>query len=627
MTEIEGTAAETGLTPKEGLLVIDAEFAERVAGVSPVKKYVVLLNPFFWGDGDPHGVISDIAREAGVSFSSGVEIDSVERLDYVLVMIANNPDISDADKLNFFRSLKARSDELLVDWVVEDGGDGIVDVRSHRPLSATYVLSPHDLGERERELVSIKDAISSRARAIIAQLPEGQRQLGRNVFNPSVGYTESVGVYSVAAVLRGDDVNIDAVGFARLEVLRWYREYVNVLLAQTRIDRHMAEDQQDGGFFYDSGRVGDVYGGEHAGVLSRYAYFLDMHMGASRALDIHPPGVRDRLVAVDPATESLLMGNQVISAAIDVEQLISDDEERVIFEEQLAALRGELDRKLGDNEIEIVVRGVLLRLGILTPDADRVQQAQAYLAGNPPDEYRSTYVPVVKKGGRGFSVNHRYSVFVIGAGRSRSVRGLLKIISHEVGHVFQRIARSGTELSAFQSLPTLGRSSILAESGAIRLEAIVTALLGEDPRLLNRYHYDMVVMLMQGGNFWDVYNVALSAVKQRDGTVAEGISPREARVALKAAMRVYNLGGATGDPQRREGRLPTSTSLLRYVYQGIPPYNQYPYYVSGIPSHRLELASLLSEPRVDDKPITEGTVIRAVVGALHEYLFASNSRD
>lgn len=349
-----------------------------------------------------------------------------------------------------------------------------------------------------------------------------------------------------------------------------------------------------------------------------------MHLGRAsidvKGVDADKAGRRKYVVALPRGLERPGMLPSEITVAADIKQLIPDQAERLTFQRQVAGLQSIAERQVTAAQIVEIINSALESLGLLTHPELREAQITRHAQKSAPLDYSETYVATKRAGARGFSVNNTYSVLVVPEGKSRTVVDLAKTLSGEFAHIIQRVSRSRSQLGAVSRLPSLGRSKVLAEAGAAKLEAMAGELFGEPPRTLNRYHYDMVMKLVQGGSFWEVYNVALGAIKERDGTAQAGVTSKEARTALKTVMRVYELGGATADPARPEGRRPTSTTLLRYVLQGVPPYDQVPYYVSGVPSHRPEVTALLPEPIVGGRMITEGTILRSVVGALHHIL-------
>lgn len=250
MPETEGGEAqryELVTLTREGLFARDAELAERLTSLPPVQSRVLLLNPFFWSHRSAAEEVATIAQEANIALRQGVMLDSVERLDYVLVMVANDPTVDMKHKIDFFDALRARSDELLVAQAVTSGSTGVVDIKTARPLSATYVLNPEIVLQREWLLVELKSDIKVWAGQLMEPMRHqrhGFFERALNVFIPTRGSTSRTGIDELGQVLRGDTTDQKTLTYAQLELLRLYREYVNLELAHVRVDRRMVEDQQ-----------------------------------------------------------------------------------------------------------------------------------------------------------------------------------------------------------------------------------------------------------------------------------------------------------------------------------------------------------------------------------------------
>ncbi len=615
MKNPETPQEETKMYPvcetREQLLELDTKLADALIGLSSIRTRTITINAFFI-KGDSFSlddfkesvlekVSSDTARDVFVSEFNNAQISCYRELDSVLVRIANNSEIDMEAKMSIFNSVKAQADKLFREYIVNSIDNNTVPETSVLPVTVHYVLNPEDTKIKLDNLRALKEQIKGTVNRCREVLPEELRVVAWNRYIPPHGDEDVQDHFTELKQVVQGDLDNDTLIIAQMQLLRIYRERINLMLVDV-IREDLVSSEQRGFSEEIVLRIGNEYSAERRRRTRRFANFKFQHFGEMRASVIHSRLDGRNFVSVDPRTREFIASGEydMVPVRMTAEQLPEETRNKLIKLQECAGER------YGSSVYSKILKRILYRLGVLSSPEVGAVQIQRYEQNSTPDEGIKTYTIHEEEGRRGLALSNRYRLLIIPSSLGSDLAKMLSRFSHEIVHIIQRISRDDSQLAAVRRLTALGRSDILADAGAIKMEATVLSLFGRE-RAVNSYQYKMLEAYMQGGNFWDVFNTVYREIQQRENKFDKPMKrERQIGVVYKAVMRLYSNMGAPADRLRPEGRYPTNYSYLRYFLQAFPPYNDVPFYISGIPSH--ELASGIHEfiPPFRDK---EGNIV------------------
>jgi len=619
---------------REGIKALDEQLALALEEVVHVRVVTIILNAFFISsDFEP----ADLKQKVSSTFSDiAAELDepsddlttlldedkhysNFEALDQCLCKIANSDTLSLSLKTKFFNAIKAAADKRLNAYISDSVDDRNLVLRNAElPITASYVLDPGAALERLESLRYLKKQIKNAAAACMEALPKESRDSSWHKYVPETEGIQKPLSELVKVVINEDDLDKEEVITAQMQLLRLYREYINTLIAQTIFKEKIVEEQTDTQTINPL-RVGESYSKERMRQTRRLALFDSWHLGRKRASDINTQMDPGNRIAIDPRIDELIASGdyKTMPITLEVEDILSEEQLQ-----RLRILKEHAGKKLNSDTYHLILKNILDKLGLLSSSDDTSTQIDAYLEARKGVEYH-TYAVYVKDGSRGFALDNRYNLFILPDKISSDLARTLSRFAHEVTHILQRHSRRSAALTILKKFPSVGRSGILADAGAMKIEALVLSLFDRQ-REVNRYHYDMLVSFIRGGNFWDIFNVANESVRKRElQSPAPKSKKAQIKSAFKVVMRLYNNLGAPGDLERSEGRYPTSTAFLRYLLQAFPPYNKIPFHISGIPSNELglKLQGFIPTPiSASGQEITEGVLLGVIVDSAYEIL-------
>lgn len=624
------------------LQLMDQGLAEVLNNVVQVRPRTITINAYFLDETGTSSQLQDtfddilIKVEEKLSnqvpqgefsvikefFSHTDSFKSIRALDTLLCGIANSDNISLPLKTKLFDAIKGGADRRLKEYIKEsfDNQDSVPE-DTKLPVSASYILNLSAASERLQALRDLKKQIKGTARECRMKLPEGSRDSAWDKYHPVKAeiqepLSELRGVVKEEMVV--DNVNVI---MAQMQLLRIYREYINTQIAKVLLEERIAREQV-GSYSEESLRIGKSYSPERMRNTRRLARFSSLHFGQTRASDINPAMERGNLVAADPRTGGLLDsgGYSTIPVMTEAEAIPSME-----HQQRLSTLKEYGEDRLDSNTYRLILERILGKLGLLSPSGGASDQIDAYLEARKGVEYH-TYTVYVKDGARGLALNNRYNLFILPQEISSDLAGALSRLAHEVAHMLQRHSRRLSVLTILKKFPSVGRSGVLADAGAMKVEALVLSLFDRQ-RAVNRYHYDILVSFIRGGNFWNIFNVAYKSIRERELQLSVPKSKKaQISSALKVVMRLYNKLGAPGDQRRPEGRYPTDTSFLRYLLQAFTPYSDVPFYISGIPSNELglKLQAFIPTPKdAANQEIDERVLLGVIIDSAYEVLEGS----
>ncbi len=644
--------SEFGSTTKaETLLNADKEFAERVRALPKTKKSIIYISAFFWRDRTvhirtdtqrvslPRNISAeifqlwertdkeDISPQAIALMQSILEnhtlITNIDQLDRLLAEIANNENIPTDLKDKFFGKVRSAADRHLAQWTEEQlqGNEMVSDATL--PISATYVLNPNDAEERMQALRDLKAEIKRRARETGVEdhldifMPAVQKGEVQAPLKKSKNFGDLIGILYAQDDNEADQFDPD---IAKLELLRLHRESLNTLIAKELVLQKVAEEQRD--MPDQPMRIGDEYSAKHRKFSRRLGLFMQAHYGTVKDERLMPQSGGNLI----PTDSELINLTKQAATLIEVDKRVSLSTEQT---ETLNQLKTEMDREVEPSEMSQIILIALQKLGIASDTQTGQQQIRAYQRGEKPVQTTKFY-PYQRDGQKALTVLPSYGLVLLPkeAELTRSIVQFLPTAAHELTHVLQQVAKE-RGIPTLDLLATLGRSEITAEAGAMYVQALMMNLFDKEMKM-SLYHYEALTTFMSGGTFWDIFNINFQHILEIDEIPSPPQTEDEKRerqkairTAIRRTKRVYVNLGAPGDPQREEGRYPTSTALIRYTLQALSKYaareGKSPF-VSGIPSHREEVASITPVPMLNGEKIEPQHLIRAVIEAAGEVL-------
>lgn len=568
-------------------------------------------------------------------------------------------------KTKFFDSLKAIiEDNLNKSLLGELTEANAISPRRILPVSAYYVLNIDDSLERIQKLIDLKRLIKNQLTAIFNELRNDSSETilnkyGDYIVDSEIEEYENERNYSETApqqyitnsipqtsntdstaeleeLLNSDNnlVSTNKLRIAKIQLLRIYREYINTLISDSKITNIIIDEQLKGAF-EDGLRIGGLDSPlkeiQRRKANRRIALFESAHEGFIKSSEINFALEAKNLLPVSPEIIDLwLDGEQMNVEAMDIKSELSDEQlymlnsllplkdTRIPQSKTRAISIDDKFRDLPDGIPERIIKRSLELVGVYSPIEVEAYQIESYDRKLPTDGNIKTYGVKISPSGN-VAVNHKYRLFILSESYQRSLKALMTSIAHEFGHIFQRIARDNSTLPGLSKLSTIGRSDILAESGAIKMDSIMQSLFG-DTREINTYHFDALRLIIEGKNYWEIFNEIFKILSEKNSRNNEGQSKAELiKITLRTISRAYGNLGSTGS-ETNQGRYPSTAGLLAYTYQGMDKYSDLPFYVSGIPSHRINLKNFIPQPYVGTTPITETLIIGKIIEATYEVL-------
>jgi len=593
--------------------------------------------------------------------------DTVRIVDSCLLDIANSPSIPLKTKSKFFELLGGIIDRNISKWLANQlYSKDSMPTSSVLPINVSYILDiPNALSRTER-LEEIKAFIKSESTSILKELRTDPSEEILNRYGDYVIDTEAeeyefqrryeIGLSeyiesSIPAQIKEDatdelkevltstedTISLRTVRMAKIQLLRIYREYVNILLNGKNLTRLLIDEQSPSESLEleTDLRVGGKDSPQREvkrrRVNRRVALFEAVHMRPVQSHEVNSFLDNNNYLPVSQKIiDFWLEGEKTRTESATIK--LTEDQQRKL--EVLKSIKESrlLQKYIVDGTTEVngipeglpekITQRALQMLGIGSPKEVADQQIEIADKKLPPDKNIKTYAVKVNPSGN-VAVNHHYRLFILQETYDKTLKGLMTSIAHEVGHIFQQGAADSSILPGMHLLTSLGRAEISGEAGAIKVDAAMQSLFGAS-REVNTYHFDIVRLITEGKNYWEIFNEVFRILSERNIRNNEGLSKDDLiKITQRSVMRGYGNLASMSNPTN-EGRYPTSTGFLSYNYQGIPGIVNQPFYVSGVPIHRNDLKEFMPQPHVNGEPVTEAIIVGKIIEAAYQVLVENN---
>ena len=594
-----------------------------------------------------------------------VEVTKI--IDSYLVEIANSTTIPLKTKNKFFELLKTLAEEKNNQNILADiKANGEVPTNRVLPINIHYVLDADNSIKRTEKLRSLKrfikkelattkvDHVEDSDESIFSKYgdyvvdPEAQdweiERRHDEIVDSNIQINATDNTSDLKTLLNSEDeyVSLDTYRLAKTQLLRIYREFINSKLSGVTINQRLVDEQTgvSGDTTSDPLRFGgddsEEKGKTRSRATRRIALFDSAHLGLVKAHAVNfaldnrnylpvSQNLIDFWLEEDAKQVEVSNVREKLSAP-QIEMLkqlegISDYK----LPQKKSAITTELteqEKNTPDGLPEKIIQRVLEKMHLASDPETAIKQINAFDSLEKPEENNGKFAVKVKRTGN-FAIEGNHRLFVMGETQHSPLPKLMASIAHEFGHIFQIQSWSESTLPGLKSLESgLGRSDTIAESGAIKLEALMKSLFGIE-REVNTYHFDVIRMIAEGKNYWEIFNEIFRIIKDRSERNNENKSNKIiAKNAQKAITRALGNLGAIGSTNN--GRYPTSAGSTFYTYQALTEYSNQPFYVSGIPSNREDLKDFLPQPIIDGEPVTEEFIIGTIIEATYEILTENN---
>lgn len=513
------------------------------------------------------------------------------------------------------------------------------------PINISYILNPEMVADRDIKLRRLKDRLQIQASLLFQHSASEyiEKLHGDELIDAEEEYYRQGAFYKInkeellensipkhieegyplelMAILNGETSSITfrQLNIAKIQLIRIYREFVNTIISSEIIDSRIVNEQEENPEIrlrvgYDEDERSES---QRRKQTRRLELFNMWHMGTVNASQINPQLPAENLVPLSQNLLDFTGGKKSIDNTKDaiINSFTIEQKRRLAILESLSDYQFE---EGVDGIPSAIYARFLKKLGIGTPDDMIAEQLELSDKKLPNTKFR-TYTVKVRPGGT-VAVDNSYRTLLIPRTWKPKLSAILKSIQHEAGHLAQQLSRDQSLLPGINILSGLGRSGTLAEAGAIKSEALMTNLLG-DEREINTYHVDIVKGIIEGKNYWEIINSVLRILFDRNIRNNENKSKEDlVRTAIKTVSRAYGSLGAMGNISKVDGRYPTEASFLSYTYQGLPEFSNQPFYMSGIPAHRTDLQEFMPQPQVEGVPIDEKLIAEIIIDSAYEVL-------
>src|SRR5260221_1690683 len=595
--------------------------------------------------------------------------EAVRVIDSALCDIANDESIPLTTKAKFFNKMKLIADTRFEKRITRNvSQSGAMNPEDILPIKASYILNAQDCIERRIRLKQIKSLIKEETSSELATLQDPSAEILDNFGDLIIDveaedyyreetYNKAKADMNDSSVplnlkegnpdelleilsLKSGEISIKKLALAKIQLLRIYREYLNLVLAGEKsaevviLEENREIDLENPLVLKknDELRLGANDSQEKSNArrkaTRRLAVFNSLHIGTVGADVLNPKLDKGNQL---PVSQEIIDFSKAENGSINVENVygeLTPEQQR-----RFTRIKPHLNRRIyqkkpkemAENSIDAIdlprkiISKALINLGIGSTAEETAVQIENAENKIPKNEVTTKKYGVHVKGSANVAIDHTYRLFVIPETINRQIIEIMAMAAHEFGHIYQQIARDGSILPGLNKMSGFGRAGILAESGAIKSEAVMSKLFNKK-RDINTYHFEIIRMLIEGKNYWEVFNQVFGMLKKQSDESKDGKSFADlAKTTIRGINRAYNNLGSMGK-ESGEGRYPTNAEFLSYTYQAMDEFSKQPFYVSGIPAHRTDLKNFLSTPMLDGKPITEAAISGAIIDSTYETL-------
>lgn len=591
-------------------------------------------------------------KEIIQSFDFGSPLDLKElisKIDKLLLEVIKNESIPLTAKSKFFQKIKGICEVNHQNSVANkiQMTESTISLSQDMPLpvNVSYILNPEMISERDAALRRLKNSIQTQE-SLLFQYSASEyieKIHGTDLIDAEEEYYRQSEFYNsnkpelventvpknkkegypleLIVILKGGpkEVTFRQLNMAKIQLLRIYREFINTLITTEIIDNRIIEEQLSE--LENSLRIGIDETSEaeikRRKQTRRISLFDMLHMGTVAANKVNPNMTSENQVPLSQEVLDYTGGTKPANTSRELFISKLTKEQRRRFE-VLESLKDYQFDETQDGIPSRIYRRFIEKLGIATPLEDVDEQLELSEKKIPNNKFK-TYTIKVRPGGT-VAVDHGFRTILIPRTWKPKLSSILISIQHEIGHVAQQLSRDQSFLPGVNILSGLGRSGTLAEAGAIKSEALMAELLTKE-REINTYHVSIVKGIIEGKNYWELVEMVLKTLFERNIRNNENKSKEElARTAIKTVNRAYSSLGAMGNKTDPHGRYPTCAGFLSYTYQGLPEFSQQPFYISGIPAHRIDLQEFMPQPQIEGVPITEELIAEIIIDAAYEVL-------
>lgn len=579
-----------------------------------------------------------LLRDENITF---VQLTKI--IDWVIINIFSIDDLTTIGRSKFSEKLNQIIAKKSLEKLELNFTQGTFETQ---PINISYVTNIENLKTREKELRNLKQQIKSEIRSLVSQRRveehssasimakyndylvdsdveeyENNRSIEEIKDNDNKisvpASLEQLDVEELVEIMERRNVNQETYSRAKIQLLRIYREYINILISDVLISKAVVEDQENYEFNKPDRRMGieesHEVTRERNNIARRVALFQSAHLGFSKSHEVSFNLDNSNYLPINSQiiqfwAENGINKNLGKSVELNGEVLNMFTKLFNVMDIRLTQLD---ERKLPEK----IITNILDKIGILSNETDRQVQLNDFYSKK---GYTDVKTFTTKDAtGSVFSIQTNYRTFNIPKNLDRTLGNLMPVLAHEVVHILQQISRDNTPLPGITE-NTFGRSSILAESGARKVESILYKMIKGEDKETKTIHFDIVRMITEGKTYAEIFKYVFEITRKTD--LKEGKTISDSINSTKTMVdRGYGNGGAMGAEESR-GRYPTNAGFLSYTYQGMAEYSNLPFYTSGVPSHRKDLLNIFKPPQVNGQEITETLVIEAVISSCYEVL-------
>lgn len=600
----------TELSARQRLEEIGKYFGCAIQKLSLDLNTRVIINAFnSLNDDEFVLLINQFSNECNIVFEPTrfFDISKEAWIDKTLLSLANTLELDMSSRVAFFDKVRKYSVTKYQDLVNPnlEKGKGIKDIDTlPLPITAYYILHTDRIFENEKILRSLKTECKILQRIVKEMYNlNGDEEAEETISPLSINHKDLWQLHSISL---NNATSFADEGIGMLQYLRIIRECVNEHLASNAIDLAIANEQISPNPFIQPFRVGREYTALHERFYRCYSFFLSQHAGKIAANTF---GVESRFGNINNI--NIPVGPDLLTFVVDM----SGSNQNANIEPIINAIRTErpdlVEKFANHSQTKISIQVALEfltkfleRIGLLSTPELAATQIAARNSRTNMTEPPKTLTILVEENRKLAAMNSSFGLVLLpGNAEYTWNRIIASFALHEVTHFIQQIAFNSSLFPGSQYFSSLGRSAFLAEAGAINNQKIINILgkssesgdSDEESSPENRYHWIAVLTHLLGGNYLKVANDVRIA-KVTKGKTISGVAT--------SITRMYSNFGATADSCGNHFQYPSSFALLRYIYQKMPAYNNQPYYVSKIPSHRLdELSWIFQNEFLDPKAL------------------------